>query len=84
LLRNVVHQDASVLYFSSFSADVSKFIKKAYDHLEENKTFHLYQDFLLDADLFATPWELANKIDSLIGQAFQCAAKTCAKTSKYV
>jgi hypothetical protein len=79
-LPKIVRSDLRSI--SSDSADVSKFIKKAYDHLEENKTFHLYQDFLLDADLSATPWELANKIDSLIGQAFQCAEKTCAQPQR--
>jgi hypothetical protein len=59
-------------FISSDSADVSKFIGKTNSQLHENKVFHLYQDFLLDADLSTTPWEL-------MGQAFQCAEKTCGK-----
>jgi hypothetical protein len=43
-------------FISSDSANVAKLIGKTYSHLNENKAFHLYQDFLLDADLSATPW----------------------------
>jgi hypothetical protein len=66
-------------FISTDSAGVSKFIDKAYDHLEENKVFHKLQEFLLDFDVSERPWELANIIDLLIGQAFQCAEASCAK-----
>jgi hypothetical protein len=66
-------------FISTDSADVSKFIEKTYDHLDENKVFHKFQEFLLDVDVSARPWDLANSIDLLIGQAFQCAEADCAK-----
>jgi hypothetical protein len=73
---------SNLRFMSSDSADVAKFIGTTYPPPDENKVFHLYQDFLLDADLSATPWELANKIDTLMGQAFQCAEKTCVKPKR--
>jgi hypothetical protein len=61
------------------SADVSKFINKAHDPLSENRVFHQFQAFLIDVDVVDKPWELANHINLLLGQAFQCAEKSCAK-----
>jgi hypothetical protein len=48
-------------FVSSLSQDVTKFVTKMYSHLAENKIFHQYQEFCLDADIVAQPWKLANK-----------------------
>jgi hypothetical protein len=53
-----------------------------HSHLRENKVFHSYQAFRLDRDVLKEPWRMANKIDSLIGQAFQVAETSCYKPPK--
>jgi hypothetical protein len=76
-LPQIVRSD--LRFIASDGADVTKFMNKAYDHLDQNKAFHLFQDFLLDADTADKPWELANRIDTLLGHAFKCADKSCVK-----
>jgi hypothetical protein len=65
-------------FVSSRSDDVSKFVRKMSSHLHENKVFHKFQEFLVDCDHHDKPWEPANAIDSLLGQAFKTAERHCA------
>jgi hypothetical protein len=62
-------------FMSTSSPDIIKFVQKMYAHLDENKAFHQYQDFCLDADIVAAPWIPANHLDTMIGQAFKTAEK---------
>jgi hypothetical protein len=48
-------------FISTASPNVTKFTTKMYSHLHENKAFHTDQEFRLDADVVAQPWQLANK-----------------------
>jgi hypothetical protein len=50
-----------------------------FNHLDENKVFHAFADFMLDSNVAAKPWELANTIDTHIGHAFACGETACAK-----
>ena len=68
-----------IRFISSNSHLVATFVNKAYDHLDLNQVFHLSAAFKLDVGTATKPWVQANKIDTLIGQAFQCAEKHCAK-----
>ena len=54
-------------------------MNKAFDHLDSNRAFHSFAPFELDVDTAPQPWIQANKINVLIGQAFQCAEQLCAK-----
>jgi hypothetical protein len=53
-----------------------------YSHLHEHKAFHQYQNFCLDVDVVDAPWRQANKIDQVLGQAFQTAECHCSKTPR--
>jgi hypothetical protein len=64
---------------STSSLDIIKFVQEMYAHLDENKAFHQYQDFCLDADVVAAPWIPANHLDTMIGQAFKTTEKHCSK-----
>jgi hypothetical protein len=68
-----------LLSISSSSTEVTKFIRKMHAHLIEHRAFHMYQSFRLDADVLDEPWQMANKLDKLIGQAFKTAEKACGK-----
>jgi hypothetical protein len=67
-------------FVTSSSANVSKFVQKMYSHLHGHKAFHQYQNFCLDADVVDAPGRQANKIDQVLGQAFQTAERHCSKT----
>jgi hypothetical protein len=69
-------------FISTDSKDVSTFLGKMFDHLEENKVFHSFTDFMLDVDVAAEPWALANAIDNQIGHAFACGKTTCSKPQR--
>jgi hypothetical protein len=45
--------------------------------LHENKLFHKYEEFMVDCDTLQKPWEPANAIDSMLGQAFETAERHC-------
>jgi hypothetical protein len=64
-------------FVSSASPAVTQFVPKMHSHLSENKVFHSYQEFRLDRDVLAEPSRITNKIDSLVGQAFQVAETSC-------
>jgi hypothetical protein len=64
---------------SSSSTEVTNFFAKMHAHLIEHRAFHMYQSFRLDANVLGEPWQMANKLDKLIGQAFKTAEKACAK-----
>jgi hypothetical protein len=66
----------------SRSDDVCKFVAKMADYLQENKVFHKFNAFLVDCDAHAKPWELANDIDSRLGQAFETAERHCASPER--
>jgi hypothetical protein len=66
-------------FVSSTSTEVTKFIQKMHSDLTEHRAFHQYQEFRLDVDILEEPWQQANKIDRVIGQAFQMAEKHCSK-----
>jgi hypothetical protein len=66
-------------FISTDIAAVSTFVGKMFNHLDENKVFHSFADFTLDANVATKPWELANKIDTHIGHAFACGETACAK-----
>jgi hypothetical protein len=69
-------------FVSSSSTGATKFIRKMHAHLTEHRAFHHYQEFRLDVDVLQEPWRQANKIDRIIGQAFQTAEKHCSKHPK--
>jgi hypothetical protein len=69
-------------FVSSSSTDATKFIQKMHAHLTEHRAFHHYQEFRLDVDVLEEPWRQANKIDNIIGQAFQTGEKHCSKHPK--
>jgi hypothetical protein len=69
-------------FVSSSSPAVKQFVRKMHSHLRENKVFHSYQEFRLDREILDAPWRMANKIDSLIGQAFHAAETSCYKPPK--
>jgi hypothetical protein len=66
-------------FISTDSAAVSTFVGKMFSHLEENKVFHSFADFMLDVNVATKPWELVKKIDTQIGHAFACGETKCAK-----
>jgi hypothetical protein len=66
-------------FVSTSSPDVTKFITKMYSHLSENKAFNKYQGLYLAADVVEQPWQLANKLDRIIGQAFVTSGSHCSK-----
>jgi hypothetical protein len=69
-------------FVSGASPAVTQFVQKMHSHLRENKVFHAYQEFQLDRDVLDEPRRTVNKIDSLIGQAFQVAETLCYKPLK--
>jgi hypothetical protein len=65
---------------SSSIRHVAKFVSKVYDHMQENKAFHKYQEYLLDVDTEPEPWRLANDIDDVVGQALAIGEAACSST----
>jgi hypothetical protein len=66
---------------SSSSWHVAKSISKVFDHLQENKDFHKFQEYLLDVDVHPEPWRLANDIDNIVGQKLSRSEKMPAHLS---
>jgi hypothetical protein len=62
---------------------VAKFISKVFAHLQENKVFHKFQEYLLDVDGMPEPWREANAIDDLLGQAFAIGEQDCSSTPRH-
>jgi hypothetical protein len=62
-------------FTSTSSPDVVQFVQKMHSHLVENKAFHQYQDFCLNAAVVAKPWKPVNHLDKMLGQAFQTPEK---------
>jgi hypothetical protein len=69
-------------FISIDSAAVSTFVGKLFDHLDENKVFHSFADFMLDANVSTKPWELADKIYTNKEHAFACGETACAKPQR--
>ena len=63
----------------SKSRDVVKFVDTVYMHLHQNKVFHKYEIFQLEASTSTTPWRMANDIDDQIGLAINLGKKACFK-----
>jgi hypothetical protein len=64
-------------FVSTGSRHVTKFVNKVYSHLQANKVFHAFQEYSLDADLLEAPWQRANAIDDMLGQALDTAERAC-------
>jgi hypothetical protein len=66
-------------FIGTRSADVTKFVNIAHDHLQNNHAFTQFATFSTDAPTLSKPWVRANKLDDLIGQAFSLAERKCHK-----
>jgi hypothetical protein len=64
-------------FVSSRSQHVTKFVSKVHAHLMENKVFHKFHAYCLDVEGLSEPWQPANSIDNMIGQAFASAERDC-------
>jgi hypothetical protein len=65
-------------FVSTDSASISTFINKMHSHMDENRVFHSFEEFILDADVDTKPWRAANKLDTHVGHAFACGEAACA------
>jgi hypothetical protein len=45
--------------------------------MDENRVFHSFEEFTLDADVATKPWLDANKLDTHVGHAFACGEAAC-------
>jgi hypothetical protein len=70
-------------FVSSRSQHVAKFVSGVYAHLMENKVFHKYSDYCLDVDVLHAPWNTANAIDDILGQAFSKAERDCSSIPQH-
>jgi hypothetical protein len=70
-------------FVTSSSRHVTKFISKVFAHLQENKVFHKFQEYLLDVDVIPEPWREANAIDDILGQAFAVGEQECSSTPRH-
>lgn len=70
---------ADFRFISTRSPDVSKFVNAVHDHLTHNNAFEQFDDFSASVSTASKPWEKANKIDEILGQAFTTAERKCYK-----
>jgi hypothetical protein len=66
-------------FISTRSPDVSKFVNAVHDHLTHNNAFDKFETFSATVLIASKPWEEANKIDAILGQAFTTAERKCYK-----
>jgi hypothetical protein len=64
-------------FVSSSSRHVAKFITKVHSHLEENRIFYRFAEYLLDINILPEPWKEANGIDNMLGQALADGEREC-------
>ena len=62
------------------SKDIVKFLNKVYHHLHQNKVFHKFETFLLEAPTSDHPWRQANEIDEQIGLAINAGKRNALYT----
>jgi hypothetical protein len=64
------------------SPNVTRFVESAYNHLVNNHVFKQFANFASNIEIISRPWETANKLDDMLGQAFSLAKKKCYKTPR--
>jgi hypothetical protein len=70
-------------FVSSSSRHVTKFIAKVHSHLQENRIFHRFAEYILDVDVLPEPWKEANIIDNMLGQAFVASERECVSLPRH-
>jgi hypothetical protein len=70
-------------FVSTGSRHVTKFVAKVHSHLHANKVLHTFQEYSLDATLLAAPWQRANDIDDMLGQALDTAERACSSVPQH-
>jgi hypothetical protein len=70
-------------FIHSNCPQVRDFIWEAYKHLQENKIFHQFGEFTLDADTCQDPSQTANAIDRQVTKALLHAEKKCSRPQSH-